>query len=127
MKQTLYSLAAKYGIKFYRLSINSNHIHSLLRMTNHRLFASFLREVSGKTAMKVVGSAKGRAAGEKFWMVPFTRIVQWGAAYLKACRYVEMNVLESTGSIPHTPHVSRGKGKAARARPGRPFDAKAKE
>lgn len=57
--------------------------------------------------MKVVGSAKGRAAGEKFWMAPFTRIVQWGIAFLQACRYVEKNLLESTGAISYSPRSPR--------------------
>lgn len=47
--------AKKFGVRIYQQSINSNHIHLLLRITNRALYRAFIKAVSGKIAHHVMG------------------------------------------------------------------------
>ena len=69
-----------------------------MKITSPRLFAGFLRAISGIIARTVLGAQRGEPKGKKFWDArPFTRIVAWGKAYTAACRYLIKNQLEAVG------------------------------
>ena len=46
--------AKRFGIRIYKRSINSNHLHLLLRITNRRLYKAFIKAVSGQIASHVM-------------------------------------------------------------------------
>ena len=48
--------AKKFGVKIYERSINGNHIHLLLKITNRFLYRAFIKAVSGKIASHVMGN-----------------------------------------------------------------------
>ncbi len=57
-------------------------------------------------AMKVTGARKGRVA--QFWSrTAYTRLVEWGRAFLAARKYVVQNQLEAAGVIPYQPRRKR--------------------
>lgn len=47
--------ALKFGVRIYRQTFNSNHIHLLLRITNRVLYRAFIKAVPGKIASHVIG------------------------------------------------------------------------
>lgn len=47
--------AKKFGVRIYERSINGNHIHLLLKITNRPLYRAFIKAVSGKIASHVMG------------------------------------------------------------------------
>lgn len=122
---TIKRFAKKFGVRIYRQSINSNHIHLLLRITNRVLYCAFIKAVSGKIATHVMagqsfaqyvksGRQQGRGDGAltvkrrvdtklAFWQFrPFSRVVSWGKDFTKCAKYVKQNVLEALGFVPYT-------------------------
>ena len=114
--------AKKFGVRIYQRAINSNHLHLLLRITNRRLYRSFIKAVSGQIASHVMGQqsfldfSKTRAipvtgdgsvssnASSGFWEFrPFSRVVNWGRDFKMCVKYLKQNVLEAFGFIPYKP------------------------
>lgn len=80
----------KFGIKTYKMAVCSNHIHAIIRIHSGDLYKKFVQAFSGTLAKSVDVKWAGR---------PFTRLVNWGREYERACRYVEQNWLEAMGFI----------------------------
>ena len=53
--QIINCFAKKFGVRIYQRALNSNHLHLLLRITNRRLYRSFIKAVSGQIASHVMG------------------------------------------------------------------------
>ncbi len=97
-------LSRKWGIRIYKHSINSNHLHFSLRAYTRRGFQNFLRVLSAQVATFVTGAKKGNPFGKRFFDLPaFTRIVEWGKAFKTLTDYVAQNVREASGLIPYQP------------------------
>lgn len=99
----VYGVAKKYGVSIFEYGNAGNHIHLALRIPNRRVWAAFIRELSGKIAQMMQG-LRGRDKGVKFWSSrPFTRIVKsWGKPFRVLKDYVLLNALEGAG------YISRG-------------------
>ena len=102
VEKLLLPLSKRYGIRLYRYSINSNHIHLLIRIPHRKDFQNFMRVLAGKIAQKITKAIKGKRFGKRFWMPVFTRIVAWGKAFEIAVSYIELNTKEAIGLIPYT-------------------------
>lgn len=95
--------AKKWGVRVYRFANVGNHLHLLLQPRSRRAFQGFLREFSGKIAMRVTGAVKSRglaenAGGRHFWdHLAFTRIVKFGRDYDGVAKYLIKNLFESMG------------------------------
>ena len=46
--------AKKFGVRIYQRSLNSNHIHLLLKITNRTLYKAFIKSISGQIASHVM-------------------------------------------------------------------------
>ncbi|MGE0528007.1 MAG: transposase [Bdellovibrionales bacterium] len=94
------STAHKYGVRIYEQANVGNHIHLLVRLGKVRLWAAFIRELTGKIAQAVMAVGV-MSQGERFWKYrPFTRIVQgWRKAFRTVKEYVCLNQLEADGFI----------------------------
>ncbi len=95
------ALAAKrHGVKIYRKANVGNHLHLLIRVSNRRHWAGFIRSVSGHIALAVRKSL-GLKSAAGFWKYrPFTRLVSgWKKAFLHICDYIELNRLEAEGHL----------------------------
>ncbi|MGE3684370.1 MAG: transposase [Bdellovibrionales bacterium] len=94
------STARKYGIRIYEQANVGNHIHLLVRVGKVRLWAAFIRELTGKIAQAAM-TAGVISKEQRFWRYrPFTRIVQgWGKAFRTVKEYVYLNHLEAEGFI----------------------------
>ncbi|MBX3023045.1 MAG: transposase [Bdellovibrionales bacterium] len=93
-------LALKYGVTIYEYANVGNHLHILIKIGHRRLWARFIRELTGRIAQQVQG-LRGRAKGKRFWLYkPYTRVIQgWGRAYKAAKEYVVFNQWEAEGNI----------------------------
>lgn len=95
-------LAKKHGVRVYERSINSNHLHLLLRTAVKISLQNFLRELSIKIVCLVTGTRKGKRLTRRFWKFrPWSRIVEWGRAFQTVKKYIFRNRLETEGRIPY--------------------------
>ena len=81
----------KYGVRVYRYANVGNHLHILVRLTKRTLWASFIRELTGRIAQELALT----------WLYrPHTRIIGgWKKAFNIAKDYVYLNNLEAEGWI----------------------------
>jgi len=98
IEKKVYEYATKWGIKIYKFSNNSNHLHFVLRATTRSGFQNFLRTLSSQVAAFVTGARRGKPLGKRFWdLLAYSRVVEWGSAFFVAKDYVEMNQQEAVG------------------------------
>ena len=93
----IYTLAKKFNIKIYDLSLNWSHIHALMMIKDRRDYVGFIRELTSRMAQKIRLKLGGRA--EVFTLRPFTRIIEWGRDFNNVLDYVLLNQLESLNLI----------------------------
>lgn len=104
IRELVPALARAHGVRLYKWSQNGNHLHLLLLAKNRHLLKHFLMIVSARISMKITGARKGKPFGRRFFdAVPFSRIVEWGKAFLAAKEYVQKNILEAAGAISYVP------------------------
>lgn len=103
VNEAVRGIAKKYGVKIYEYANVGNHLHLLVRIKNLRLWASFIRELSGRVAQVAQGLKGPQKSGlaKKFWSQrPFTRIIRgWKKPFQIAREYVNLNLLEAEGFI----------------------------
>lgn len=87
-------------IRIYHFVNVGNHLHLVVKLDDRKLFAKFIRSVSGLIARHVLKKERGpQNIGENstnkrvaFWVArPFTRLVSWGNDYKFVTRYIEKN------------------------------------
>jgi putative transposase len=106
--QTISTLAARFGVKVYRYSINTNHIHMVIKGGSRNGLQNFLRTLPALIARKITGAKKNNPFGKRFWdLLVHSRIVSWGKAFRYALDYVLKNQLETEGLIPYSPRKKR--------------------
>ena len=95
--------STRFNVKVYRYSVNSNHLHLVVRAKTRKSFQDFLRSLSGVIGRFMLAAEKGAPKG-KFWdSLAFTRISEWGKAFRTLNDYVIQNVLEAAGVIAYKP------------------------
>ncbi len=120
IKAIIYAVAKKYGVKVYRLSIQGNHIHFVIRLTNRPLYNAFIRVLTSQIASHVMdhrsfdefrrnlATTEIQGLGQRFWQFrPFTRILAWGRDFKTCCAYVLQNTLEALGFVDFKPRQNR--------------------
>lgn len=96
--------ADRFGISILSRSVNSNHIHLIIRGKTRTDTQNFLRVVPRQIAQKLQGKGK-------FWLgILFSRVLQWGRDYRNAMAYVEKNTLEMAGPIVYKRSDARPRG-----------------
>ena len=97
VNRTAYETAEKYGVKIFSFANVGNHLHLVIRVTNLKLWAPFIRELTGRIAM----CANPKAESGGFWLYrPYTRIIRsWKKAFRSLLDYVFLNRLEADGHI----------------------------
>lgn len=123
VNRVIIHFAKKFGVRIYQKSINSNHIHLLVRITSRKLYRAFIKAVSGKIATQIMGgrcfyeyiqektstpiasSPRGYGSADEakalgFWQFrPFSRVVKWGKDYKGCFNYLKQNTLEAIGFV----------------------------
>lgn len=115
IEKTILKQAKLFNIKVYKLAINGNHIHLLIKLYFRDSYSKFIRAVTGLIARITLGIERGKAKLQrgctrlrKFWDYrPFTRIVEWARDFNIAKEYVIQNLLEAAGIVPYKTRKSR--------------------
>lgn len=96
----LFGLSQKFKVKIYNNSLNSNHIHLLVKAENPKDLQDFLRVLAGQIAQRITGAVRGRKNKFSFWLKPtWKRIVQWGRDFVNLHQYIYQNQLETLGLV----------------------------
>ncbi|MBL7714155.1 MAG: transposase [Bdellovibrionales bacterium] len=109
IRDLVHRSAKSQGVKIYRFANSGNHLHLIVLPQSRTAFLRFIRSVSGLIARVTLGAQRGNAKGLQFWDArPFTRILEWGKDYRRACAYLKQNILEALGFIPFQPRMPTG-------------------
>jgi REP element-mobilizing transposase RayT len=106
ISQLLSEVSERFNVKIYNNSLNSNHIHLLVKAQTQKDLHNFLRLFAGQVAQRITGAVKGKKNASSFWLKPiWKRIVQWGRDFLNLHKYIYQNQLESLGLVPFKPRL----------------------
>jgi len=100
----LFEISERFRVRIYNNSLNSNHIHLLVKAKTQKDLHDFLRVLAGQIAQRITGAVRGKKNRFSFWLKPaWKRIVHWGRDFLHLNRYIYQNQLESLGLIAYQP------------------------
>lgn len=100
----LLEISEKFQVKIYNNSLNSNHIHLLVKAQTQKDIQDFLRVLAGQIAQKVTGAVRGKKNKLGFWLKPaWKRMVHWGRDFFNLQKYIYQNQLETLGLIAYKP------------------------
>ena len=123
IRELVEELSEKWHVKVYELSINSNHLHFLIRGKTRLGFQNFLRVLAGQVASFVTRAKKGIALKKRFWDLPaFTRLLEWRKSFQTVKRYILQNILEAAGIIPYQNRTHAGASAPGSSRTNRPAE-----
>jgi REP element-mobilizing transposase RayT len=98
------ALIKKYARKFYvsieQFSVQTDHIHILIRGSRRSVMQSFLRVVAGQFAQCLTDTFTTKHEGPKVWKHrPFTRVIRGFKPYKIVRDYIQLNELEACGRV----------------------------
>jgi REP element-mobilizing transposase RayT len=100
----LFEVAEKFEVKIYNNSLNSNHIHLLVKAPTQKSLHDFLRVLAGQISQRITGAVRGKKNPFSFWLRPaWKRIVHWGRDFFSLHRYIYQNQMETLGIVPYQP------------------------
>ena len=109
--------AARFGIRVYHYSINSNHIHLCLKSSHRKDLSDFLRVLSGQIAQRLSGAVRGKALEISFWAnAIWSRLVFWGRDFKGVVNYIYQNQMEAAGVITYQPRDIKRKKRSDSAK-----------
>src|SRR5580700_9445062 len=90
INSTLTDFSQKFGVKIYERGLEKTHLHLVIKFDSVEDYKSFIRAVSGVLAkiLKI-----------KWLWRPFTKVIEWGCHFRKACAYVLQNEREGLGIV----------------------------
>jgi REP element-mobilizing transposase RayT len=97
-EELIKSKAHHHQVKLYNYSVNSNHIHMLIRFPSSHAQRAFLRDFSGSLALKIKKSFQISKSIRVWDERPFTKIVR---AFKVIKSYIEKNKNEALGLWPY--------------------------
>ncbi len=99
LRKLLFRYANKFGIKVYKESVQRDHWHFCIKITNRHLYRAFIRALTGTIALKM---------GKGLWsQAPFSRIVTWGRDFLNVLDYILLNQCEVATIVPYAIRKTR--------------------
>ena len=102
----LFDISKKFQVKIYNNSLNSNHIHLLVKAPTQKKLHDFLRVLTGHIAQRITSAVRGKKNKRSFWLQPaWKRLVHWGRDFFNLQSYIYQNQLETLGLIPYQPRV----------------------
>jgi len=109
----VHRLLKKYSKKFFikveQFSVNSDHIHLLVRCSKRSFFHNFFRVFAGQIAQQATHTFSTKKEGKSFWKArPWSRVIKGYKAYLQVRDYVKLNVLEASGRRAYRKERTRG-------------------
>ncbi len=93
LRRLLFRFAQRFGVKVYSESVQKDHWHFCVKITNRHLYRSFIRALTGTIAL---------VFGKGLWsQPPFSRIVTWGRDFLNVLDYILLNQCEAAAIVPY--------------------------
>lgn len=90
--------ARQFGVNTYRLVMNSNHVHAVIRLHELKSYSRFIQALTGTLARKFALRWRER---------PVTRLVNWGKDFKRLCQYVKLNFLEANSFLAYQSQRTR--------------------
>ncbi len=112
IQETLIEKAKFFHVSLEQFSINTTHIHLLIRAKSRVQYIAFLKTITA-LIHRIIGEAKKGSPSlyKNLWEArPFSRIVSWGREKIRVALYIEQNFLEAIGFIPYKPRMKRSTG-----------------
>jgi REP element-mobilizing transposase RayT len=91
----LHEDAANNHVKILGFANVGNHLHITAQAKTRQGFIAFLRTFTGMVARICTGAKKGKAKGQFWEKLAFTRIISWGKDKRVMDRYIHINAQES--------------------------------
>ena len=92
----IYVYAHRFKVKVYRAANVGNHLHLLVKATEKKHLADYLRVLAGRIAVTVTGAQKFVKRIGRFWdYLYWSRLVNWGRDFYNVRKYVTANELEA--------------------------------
>ena len=93
LRKFLFLYAKKFGVKVYKESVQKDHFHFCIKITNRQLYRAFIRAFTGVISQKL---------GKGLWILaPYSRVVTWGRDFLAVLDYILLNDCEVGGRVPY--------------------------
>ena len=116
ISQLLFETSERFQVKIYNNTLNSNHIHLLVKAPGQKNLHDFLRVLTGQIAQRITGAVRGKKNPLSFWLKPaWKRIVHWGRDFSNLHRYLYQNQLETLGLVPYQPRLKKAARKEKEA------------
>jgi REP element-mobilizing transposase RayT len=78
LRKLLYLYAKRFGVKVYKESVQKDHFHFCIKITNRPLYRSFIRALTGVISQHL---------GKGLWsLIPYSRVVYLGTGFFKRLR-----------------------------------------
>jgi REP element-mobilizing transposase RayT len=91
----IYVYAHRFKVKVYRAANVGDHLHLLVKATERKHLADYLRVLAGRIAVTVSGAQKYVKKIGRFWdYLYWSRLVNWGRDFYNVRKYVSANELE---------------------------------
>jgi REP element-mobilizing transposase RayT len=93
LRKLLFFYAKKFGVKVYKESVQKDHFHFCIKITNRCLYRGFIRALTGVISQKL---------GKGIWALkPYSRVLTWGRDFLGVLDYILLNDCEVGGRVPY--------------------------
>lgn len=94
----IYVYAHRFKVHVYRAANVGDHLHLLVKASERKQLADYLRVLAGRIAVVVSGAKRGVKRIGKFWdYLCWSRLVNWGKDFYHVRRYVTANEVEGIG------------------------------
>jgi REP element-mobilizing transposase RayT len=80
LRRLLFLYAKRFGVKVYKESVQKDHLHFCIKITNRQLYRGFIRSLTGVISQKL---------GQGLWILkPYSRVLTWGREFLNILDYI---------------------------------------
>ncbi len=86
----IYRYAERFNVRIYRASNVGNQLQLLVKASDRKQLADYLRVLAGRVAVMVSGAKKGIKRIGKFWQhLTYSRLVNWGKDFFGVRKLLE--------------------------------------
>jgi REP element-mobilizing transposase RayT len=99
IRKLLYLYAKRFGVKVYKESVQKDHFHFCIKITNRLLYRAFIRALTGVMSQHL---------GKGLWILtPYSRVVTWGRDFAYVLDYLLLNDCEVRKIVPYAIRKSK--------------------
>ncbi len=85
----IYTYAKRFKVRIYQARVEGQRIHVLLKASDRKALADFLRVLAGRVAVGVSGAKRGVKKVGKFWdELCWSRLVNWGHDFFQVRKLI---------------------------------------